>query len=351
MSSEYDSNSHWISRVIQFGVQAGAGHPLLSSVLTFGLVPDLCMLVLYSLKGDAISTTFWAAMASGITLVNVAPALVWYYDERVLPTFFEASEELVADEDRLRELAGRYNDFFASPHLLGQTLWTGSLLLLFVRSRSFLASQGLFTVGDGYFWFFLFIVIYVGALTAVGFLGVVTTVLLVREVAGMELQVNPRHPDGLGGLSPVGYFAIRTTLTFSSGSLLLPLTFIFIRSDRFPLLPYLIGFSFVGFVALSFLYPTFTINRRAQQMRERRLDALRNQYETARSESKSYDEIGDGEGTSELVKQLELQRIRNDFKDLKSVRLYPFQVDILVKLATSLLLPILFLCLEYFVFG
>lgn len=39
------------------------------------------------------------------------------------------------------------------------------------------------------------------------------------------MEIDPLHPDGLGGLSSVGYVAIRTTLLFSAGSLFIPILF------------------------------------------------------------------------------------------------------------------------------
>ncbi|MFB6187731.1 MAG: hypothetical protein ABEI86_12810, partial [Halobacteriaceae archaeon] len=147
----------------------------------------------------------------------------------------------------------------------------------------------------------------------------------------------------LGGLSIFGYYAIRTTLTFSTGSLLLPLSFIFIQVGNSGILIYLIVFSYMGAIALSFIYPTYKLNRQAQRIREETLDDLRQEYEKARQEMKSAgrmsDHLGDSVKTAnntnsndsplpdstELIGQLELQRLRNEYQDHKDVRLYPFQ--------------------------
>jgi hypothetical protein len=50
----------------------------------------------------------------------------------------------------------------------------------------------------------------------------------------------------------------------------------------------------------------------------------------------------------DVNRRLEMQRLRNKYDDYATVRLYPMQTQILARLAGSVLLPLVFLLLEFY---
>lgn len=364
--------SHWVSSLVERNPLPWSDSPVVSGVLWFGTVPNVTFVLFVLGRLERVPADFLLAIFLAVLWLNVGPLLIWYYDVRVLPTFFDEVPELVRDEARVAALERKYTRLFAGRSWIPAVAWTVLLVAMFFRSQSYLVERGLFAFGDVYYVAFLIAVIYLGVFSGIGFMGVVTTVLCIREIAGEPIAIDPRHPDGLAGLSRFGYFAIRTTVTFSSGSLLLPMAFVFVRNEASDLLVYLIVGSYMAAIAVSFLYPTYRINRQARRIRDGMLDDLRREYNAATRELRSAGglhahlstvpgpddadredaELSPNGGTlddpAELVGQLELQRIRDEHRDLRSVRLYPFKVDILFRLASSILLPLVFLIVEIY---
>lgn len=341
---------HWVSRWIESDLIVGAERPLLSSIVYFGTPANLFLLTIVVLRRDIITTDFLVAIVLGIIWLNLGGYLIWYYDECVLPNFFERASELYADRERLQELQAKYDAFFSSYYHIPVILWILLLTGLFFGSEQYLIANGLFEPNSLLRYLYLGSVVYLACMTGIGFIGVVTTVLVIHEIAKLEFEVDPLHPDGLGGLSTIGYYAIRTTLTFTSGSLLLPLAFIFVRGNAPAWLIYVIVAGFMFALAVSFFYPTFIINQEAQEHREQELDRLRKEHAQAKRDMEQYSAVEESKTQKELVKRLELQRIRKEYQDYNNVRLYPFQIDIIIKLISSVLLPIVFLTIDQYVF-
>lgn len=189
--------------------------------------------------------------------------------------------------------------------------------------------------------------------------GGLVTVLVIRAFAErVTLDVDPLHPDGLGGLSTVGTVAIRMTLIISLGSLALPLSFQIANQIQYETVVYIGVALFVLLVALNFLYLTYKVNRRAQKLREQMLDAHRERIRKLEdrlallaeegAESLPDDELAE---TDDELLELEIRRARREFEDYQSVQLYPLSIGIITRLISSILLPILFILFELFITG
>lgn len=383
MATEYNNATHWVSKIIDLERPVNIQNPLVSSILYFGTIPNIAFSFLFLvyifdpgvwsflpsiLQPNNMTTDFLIALFFAVIWLNLGPFLIWYYDERVMPIFFKDLTNLVQNQDNIDEISNDYVSLFSDQYWIPTVIWTLLLVGLFFNTQSFLVNQGLFEVGDFYYFAYLMAVIWLGIMTGIGFMGVLTTILAIRKISQENLDINPYHPDGLGGLGIFGYYAIRTTLTFSTGSLLLPLAFIFIRAGASDVIPYVIFVLYLGAIIFSFVYPTYKINRQAQRIRAKKLDSLRQDYETAKQQMEQVGRITNQLGerksgekiqteieserelpsVTELVGQLELQRIRTEYDDYKNVRLYPFQVDILIKLFSSILLPIVFVFIDHY---
>jgi len=280
----------------------------------------------------------------GLLWVNIAPTLIWYYDERVLPEFFSHLSELISDKKKRKQLAKKYNKFFAKHRISITLFWTIAFVTIVYTSETALIGQGMVANGTVFMWTTYAYAIYIGAVLGQGFVGPITTILLIREVSNLELEIDPLHPDNLGGLSTVGYVSIRTTLLFSSGSLFLPLLFFF--SSEGGVSTIIFGFTgiYILTIIVSFMYPTALVNRRAQEYRDSILEDLRQQYIEIEEKTQGPEK----NQISELNKRLELQKVQNKYDNYNSVKLYPLQLSILTRLAGSVILPVLFMLLELY---
>ena len=341
--AKFDYDTHWVSAQINSGF-FGIQHPVLVSILKFSMPWNIVAGAYTALHLESWSGSFIYASALGLLWVNVAPALIWYYDERVLPEFFSHLSELISDQQKREELAKKYNEFFATHRLSIALFWTVAFVSIVYTSETALIDQGMVESGSIFLWTTYAYAIYIGGVLGQGFVGPITTLLLIREVTHHELEIDPLHPDNLGGLSTVGSVSIRTTLLFSSGSLFLPLLFFF--SSEGGVSSIIFGFTgiYIFTILISFIYPTAIVNRRAQEYRDSVLEDLRREYMDIdkKTQGPENDQI------SELNKRLELQKVQNQYDNYNSVKLYPLQLSILTRLVGSVILPILFMFVEIY---
>lgn len=343
MYERFDHNSHWVSEQLNEGF-LGISNPVLIGILKFSTPWNLLAIVCTVVLWDSISLSFIYASALGLLWVNIAPYLIWYYDERVLPEFFSHLSELISDADQRQELAKKYNRFFAKPRLSVSLFWAFALMTIVYASEPALRSQGLVGAGEVFLWTTYAYAAYIGLVLGHGFVGPITTILLIRDVAKNELEIDPLHPDNLGGLSTVGYVSIRTTLLFSSGSLFLPLLFFFSSEGGVSTIIFGITSLYILTIFTSFVYPTMIVNRRAQEYRDSVLEDLRQEYGEIEKSMKEPDQ----NEIAELNKRLELQRVQRNYENYNSVSLYPLQLSILTRLLGSVILPVFFMVVELY---
>lgn len=340
----FDQSSHWISAQLEAGV-FGIEDEYLTGVLKFGLVPDLLAAIYVATQWNEIQFSFLVASALFLFWANSAPYLIWYYDKRVMPRFFTKMSEIIVDRDRLGELATKYDERFADYRPLLTLLWGGGFLLGGWLGKALFMEQGM--VGDGqiFLWTTLAYGAFVGGVFGEsGFSATVTTIAAVREISELEFDIRPLHPDGLGGMSTIGYYAIRTTVLWSTASLLIPLAFQMIAFSSANYAMYLVTIAYIGTILFSFLYPTLKINRRGEELREEILRQIRAEYLALQEQISDTD----GDAVASVSDRLELQRLRRQYDDYNTVRLYPMQIQIMVRLAGSLLLPLFFMFLEMY---
>jgi hypothetical protein len=311
--------------------------------LRLAIVPDVIFALYVFFRFERFGTSFLVAGLLGLLWINLGPFMIWYYERRLLPEFFDRLPSLVQNKEALPQLKYKYAKFFASKHLYAAIPWMIIIVSIWLSFYGQLEFAGIFGVRDPFFWLASIGAAWFAYLTSIGFWGVITTLLCVKEVAEQDLRIDPWHPDKLGGLSSVGYYAIGTTILFSSGSLFLPILFRVISWNAVTILLVLIALVlFSLFIFLSFLVPTLMINRKAVALRNEQLTTLRKQYEMLSQEL----EQEDVDDISMIRTYLTLNRISNQYKLLESTMLYPFKVSIVARLVFSVLLPFVFIVLR-----
>lgn len=349
---EYGGERIWLSRLpdrlagetVPRWLVALAGYSVLPLVLTASF---------YASATAPWSVTLWVAMGFGLLFNLVAPPLVWYYDTVVLPGFFAEVRELVVEDSlpELERIAGRYQRFFARRYVYTAIPWMALILAIAVFAVDFQRALGVGGLGDPVYPLYLCYYLWGGLVTGIGFHGMLTTVLCIREfTASVDLRIDPLHPDGLGGLGAFGFLAIRTTLMTSLGALLLPMGFEMAAGQG---LEWLVGTAillYTLFIAGTFVYPTLRVHRVADELRERSLDRLREEIHGLPGQlspvERPSDAGSDDVDNRELAVQLEIQRLRREYREYADVKLYPMSVSILAQLVGSVLLPLFFLLLD-----
>ncbi|MFB6167586.1 MAG: bZIP transcription factor [Haloferacaceae archaeon] len=345
-----DVNAVWVSRLVERGRRV-VDRPIVAALVVGGWVPVVTTLV--AVDPEEATTAFLVGQALAALMVVSGPFDVWYFDQRLLPRFFRDADEVLtaADDTVASDLAARFDGFYGRYWPASVAVWVVLVLAVFVVGQEYFASQGITTVTEraAYLAFFLYWLTIVGLRSHAA----VVTVLAIRAFAERAtLDLDPLHPDGLGGLGTVGELAIQTTVVVSLGSLALPLSFQIAAHVRYGGFVYAGVALFVLLVAANFLYPTYKMNRRAQAFRERILDEHRERIrdlENRLAVPAETEAVDEGTVHEAELLQLEIQRARREFRDHQQVQLYPLSVGIITRLVSSILLPLFFIVFELFI--
>jgi hypothetical protein len=347
-NESYVGYSIWMSTLVELPSRVLPLSVGPAALLSIGAIPyGLTTLFFLSADGPR-SISIVTAQTLAATIAAVGPLFIWHYDERVFRNFVTEVRDIVTDEDDLIDTINNYERFFATRYWLLAVPWTVLIISALIANIGFFETIGVSGVLDPAFVIYLVFATWWSIITGIGLHGALTTILCVRSVSDLEIDIDPLHPDNLGGLSTIGYFSIRATLLNSIGSFALPLAFAIAARGGYQSLVYAAVAGYIGFIAASFLYPTLYVNRRAQDVRDSVLETKREQIQALRTQSTVDTAGGD---LSELETQLKIQTLRDEFQEYQSVNLYPLTISILTRLVSSILLPIAFTLLETYVFS
>ncbi len=342
MSTDEQTDRVWVTRLAQVFVERSPLSALPTILLTVGLIPFLLTGVFLALVGPTVRPIFLGSQLLAATLVAVGSVLIWRYDTVVFPTFIERATEVTPYDDNraIQRIAAHYSEFFADMRAT-TAIWTGLVLVAVIVNDGYFRSLGVTGYTDPAYLVYGLFAAWAAAITAVGIRMALTTTLCIREIGELDFSIDPLHPDGLGGLSNIGYFAIRTTSILSIGALGLPLAFDVVRvSGGSGVIYALVGIYMLLLVG-SFGFPTVYINRRANEIKQESLNSTREQIHELRTRLLASD---DPEEIEPL--QMKLDELRTQYETYEAVSLYPMSLSIASRLVSSVFLPLFFLVIE-----
>jgi len=286
--------------------------------------------------------------------VTFGPFIMWYYDKHVFPSFFQMVDEVVAPGQGalIQEIAEKYDRILTRYWWITTLPFVLIIMGVFFVGNDYFISEGITTTFEQALYLVFFI--YFALFTGLGGHSGIVMMTTIREFSSrVELEIDPLHPDDLGGLSMTGEFAIKTTVLLSTGSLGIPLGLQIARSTQSGVLVYLGAGLYTLILAGTFIYPTYRINQKAQEVRERELSAYRDRIrKMERHLTGISDETNsDHDSSRQQELQLEIQRTRQEFRDFKNVQLYPLSINIIFRLVTSVFLPLLLAVIEMLISG
>lgn len=343
-----DEQNIWLTRL---AVPIIDHSPLPSAptiILTIGLIPAFLFLLFYFLIINTATIEFFYLMGLGTMVVVIGPYVLYRYETVVFPKFIERAKVVTPNEDNteLDRIDKKYREFYAEKYFYIVIPWTILCFAAILINIDYFKELGVENYTDPVFVPYLLLTVAGGVITGIGLHMALTTVLCIREVGDLNFRIDPLHPDGLGGLSAVGYFAISSTTLFSVGSLALPIAFDIASSGGLKVLVYLIIIVYIGTIILSFVYPTLYINRRAKEIRRQVLKDKRNQIRLL------HNKIMNAEKETDVgLLETKLGTLREEYAEYENINLYPLSPSILSKLISSILLPLFFLFVETYIVG
>ena len=348
-SEQYHADVIWLSRLVEWG-RRYTNSAFLAGLLTAGWIPVAATAI--AIDPSETTRLFLIGQILACFIVVIGPFDVWYFDQKLLPGLFQKADNILTptSDPTLANLSRKYDRYYARYWWLNVSAWAVLVLGVFIVSQSYFEAQGIRTGVEraAYLVFFLYWLTIVGLRSHAALI----TVLAIRSFAeNATLDIDPLHPDGLGGLGTVGELAIQVTLIISLGSFALPLSFRLASEVAFGLFVYLGVFLFIVLLVLLFAYPTYKMNRRAQTIRENALEENKRRIRDLEQRLTLPHEEDEISLRENQLLQLEIQRARQEFRDNQNVQLYPLSVSIITRLGSSIILPILFIVFDIYVSG
>ncbi len=341
-----ENENIWLTQLSKTVINRSPVGPAASILLTIGLFPLVLFLTFYFFIRNTATLQFFYLWGLATLVLVIGPYFIYRYDVIVFPKFIERAQDVTPYEDNreIIDIGQRYKKFFKYKYYYICMFWTAIIFCAIYVNFDYFVDVGVSGITDPVFIPFILLAAYGGVVTGMGIHMVLTTILCIQEVGDLNFTVDPLHPDGLGGLSSIGYFAISSTTLFSIGSLGLPTVFDIAGHSGFGVFVYLIVVIYIGTVIVSFVYPTLYINRRAKEIRRNLLEDKREEIYSLHNQIMEIDNTKD-------VKLLtsKLDTLRDEYDAYSQINLYPLSPSILSKLISSIMLPLCFLLFETYI--
>lgn len=337
----------WLTRIEEKILDKSPLGPFPTITLTIGIQPLILNLLFFYFIYNSAPTRFYFLQILAATVLIIGPFFLYRYETHVFPKFIELAKDVTPHEDnkQIKEIADKYRSFYATKYIYVVVPWAGILFGALYLNLPYFKNFGVQGLTDPIFIPYLIgWVVYAGVITGIGLHMIITTITCIREVGDLNFSIDPLHPDGLGGLSSIGYFAISSTTLFSIGSLSFPLFFDIAGEGDFAIFIYIVVFVYIGCILLSFLYPTTYINRRAKDIRREVLESKRERIYNF------HQEILEADSDENIGRmKTKLDTLRDEYDEYDRINLYPMSPSIMSKLLSSIMLPLFFLLLETYV--
>lgn len=348
---EYDRQDIWVTRIIERAHSRTGINRLLLNITTIGGVPLILTFIYFSVVESPPSLAFRITHSLFTVMVSGVGYLIWYYDKRLMPEFFKSVEGVINNEKRFNEVIKKFNNFFANSYWKILLFWIPLFILTVFGNDKYFQQQGMGGPEDISFYIFLIFTLYSGIITGIGIHIIFNTLFCVGTISREEFTIDPLHPDGLGGMSAIGRLSIWTMGLAAIASLGMPYTLQIAANGQFGVAIYIAFIIyFVSLIGI-FVYPVWKSSQKAELKREENLQEIRSEITNLESKLEDIEQQSKQNQNTETVQNLELrhQRLRKKYDKYSSVPLYPLSISIVLRFAGSVILPLLFILLEYYI--
>ncbi len=165
-----------------------------------------------------------------------------------------------------------------------------------------------------------------------------------RGICDMDVRVDVYDPDGFGGFGTIGKLSIRVSLFISSGSLYIPFFFDRLRTIQSPFIALTSALAIGAItmaILLTFLTTVLPVHLLARDTKERLLGSLGSKLR------QRLDGFENGT-TSELGTDLEVLLALENYREVKAMRVWPFNPETVLAVTGMIMLPLVLYLLGIF---
>ena len=304
---------------------------LFSSFLILGIIPFSILFILfydelYLLKNVSLYLVFtWFIFARYLAYLGFKTS------QESFDNFKELFQSQKIFEDKNNRLC---KDFYSNKSVF-MSLPFMICGIYVINNYFYQASLGL------HIWLTLFVVVLL-LFAGLGLWNAFNSLRYITDILKDGLNINPLHPDGFGGLEPIGDFIIKITLIISSGSLILPFSIMAVSNgiigEEFRFITFILAGSYIFLVLFSFIIPLLKLSKIAKKEK----------YNIVKKSIRKYDEM--------LKELLDHPSTENQVKvetyhatylsEIKQMKIWPFTGLTLIQVSGAIALPATTLLLQ-----
>lgn len=309
---------------------------LISSLVLLGVIPLLMLIILF---GDELSMIFNLAVLLSFIWFIFSRYLI-YLGWKTAQSSFDEFKELFVDTGKLKE---QYNkaceDFYSNKILL--------IALPFMIGAAYIVNDYFYNASFGlHVWLTIIFGLLLFLFAGVGLWNGFNSLFYINTILKNDLHINPLHPDGFGGLEPVGDFIVKATLLISTGSLVIPFALMVVSNsavgDGSRFVSIALTLLYIVIILLSFVVPLLNLNSVAKRYK----------YRTVKEATRKYNDLLTDmlkNPTSENQAKLNLY-YSTYLLEIKKMNIWPFTGKTLIQVFSAIALPTVTLILQLFKF-
>jgi len=332
MYEQMFSDEFITSRLLDYLHNKSSFPRIILSIMLFGAPTYVIAGIVFWLTGISELLSYGFLLA--FFWLAIAPYAIWK-GMRAAKLFFERLGTVVKDKKNFIFFVREYEHvvFSVRAYLCGIPFILGADYLVFILfPNTPLLIQLIMSI-------ILTVLFFVAG---IGFWGVITLIRLTQRLKQLDVDINPFHPDKFGGLGFVGSLAIKITLCFSTGSLVIPLGLeatMNLPSYTSASIALVLTITYVFMIIVSFAVPTFAIHSWLLQVQYKylipisgKMKRILNEYLLSEKPDKK----------KELLDVIPVYGIADRMKE------WPYDFQVIAELIGSILLPIVVTMLQLY---
>jgi hypothetical protein len=304
---------------------------LISSLIILGVIPLLLLIVLFS---DELSLFNSLAVYLVFAWFMFSRYLV-YLGLRTAQESFNNFKELFLDLEKFKRKNYQLcHNFYSNKAIL--------ISLPFVLCGVYIVNNYFYNASFGLHIWLTIVIISLLLFAGIGLWNSFGALFYVANILKDDLRIDPMHPDGFGGLEPIGDFIIKATLIISTGSLIIPFALIAasegVIGGEFRFITLILTGLYIFIVLLSFIVPLLKLNNVAKRYKYSIIKEAVGKYDVLLKELLD-------NPTSENQAKIELYH-GTYLVEIKKMKIWPFTGLTLIQVFGAIALPAATLILQ-----
>lgn len=221
-------------------------------------------------------------------------------------------------------------------------IWLIIIIMALIFGADKLSIVGIRGLSDSFFCVFVILCVFAGYLTSVGLTQTLKMVYSIGYISKkLKIPFDQLNEDGIGNYSVIAKYCLPTTMYLTSGVFFVPILVVFMKSGNTSTnwLTLLLILMFSMFILLSMVYPLIKGYLMANESKSVVMMEIKEQM---------FSSINQCIEEPIEANKIQWETLNHKYKLIETIPTYPFQLNIVIKIVVTTLIPIFTFFLQMF---